>query len=237
VPSLGRVKTSLVTPGALLLALPPLLGACAHDTYQPAPARVEAPTGQVAFEDCELVEGGSVPSDFPRGSLAAAGPGEHKLACGLSAQLAALGEPSLFPVPQTAEVYRVLWLRFDGHPVSVRFERQGATGQVRGAQTSGKGFAAPGDLLEEASSALSPEAAKDLLTRVEAARFWGPPSPPPAEVQIAERGSTWVFEGVRGGQYRVRVFQRETLARDPAYSALARALVGGSGLHIQGAVY
>jgi len=97
-----------------------LLSGCAHETYQPAPARVEPPLGQVVFEDCELGDGSSVPSDFPRGSLAPPAAAEHGFACALSAQLSALGEPSLFPLPRNAEVYRVLWIRSGGHPVSVR---------------------------------------------------------------------------------------------------------------------
>jgi len=168
--------------------------------------------------------------------LGPAGPAEHSLACGLSAQLAALGEPSLFPLPGTTEVYRVLWIRADGHPISVRVDRQGSGSQVRGAQTSGKGLSAPGDLLEESSSNASPTFVQDLSTRVEATRFWAPTpqagaTPPPAT------GSTWVFEGTRSGEYRVWTFQRETLARDPEFAGLARALLGASGLHIQGAVY
>jgi hypothetical protein len=54
---------------------------------------------------------------------------------------------------------------------------------------------------------------------------------------LPDRGSTWIFEGVRGGTYRVRAFQRETLAKDPAYTSLAHTLVRASGLHIQGTVY
>ncbi len=214
-----------------------VLAACAHETYQPAPARVEPPAvARTSFDDCELGDGSSVPADFPKGALAPAGPGEHALACGLSGQLAALGEPSLFPLPKTAEVYRVLWIRAGGHPVSVRFERQGTTGQVRGAQTAGNGMGAAGDLLEETTAVPSPELVRDLLVRVEAAGFWTP-APPPGAVPATDPASTWVLEGVRSGEYRVRLFHRETLARDPAVNSLARTLLGASGLHIQGAVY
>jgi len=216
-----------------LLALP---AGCAHEVYQPAPPRVEAPTGPVAFEDCELGDGSSVPSNFPKGSLAPAGVPEHVLGCGLSSQLNALGEPSLFPSPRAAEVYRVLWLRSGGHPVSVRFERQGDTGQLRGAQTSGKGLGEPGDLLEESSAVASPAQVKELVGGLDAAHFWGPSSAA-TTVPSIDSGSLWVFEGARAGEYRVRIFQREALARDPAFSSLGRTLLAASGLHVQGGVY
>jgi hypothetical protein len=220
----------------VLVGAASLLAACAHETYQPEPARVEAPAGSATFDDCDLGDGSSVPSDFPRGALAAPGPAEHALGCGLSAQLAALGEPSLFPLSQSTEVYRVIWIRADGHPLSVRLDRQGPGGQLRGAQTAGKGLASAGDLLEESTGVATPETIRGVVGDVEAARFWAAPAAP-AALPASDGGSTWIFEGVRAGQYRARVFQRDTLARDPAYGALARALLGASGLHIQGAVY
>ncbi|HVP61249.1 MAG TPA: hypothetical protein VMT11_11855 [Myxococcaceae bacterium] len=229
------MRRSRITVLAVPLGLS-ALGGCAHEVYQPAPARVEAPVGSLTFDDCELGDGSSVPAAFPRGSLAPPGAPEHALACGLSAELAALGEPSLFPLPRTAEVYRVLWIRAGAHPVSVRFERQGNSGQLRGAQTSGKGLAAPGDVLEESTTVATTDQVRDLLGRIEAARFWAPAAPPTAPSTV-DSGSLWVFEGVRAGDYRVRVFQRDTLARDPAFSALGRGLVGVSGLHLEGAVY
>jgi hypothetical protein len=219
-----------------LLGLLALAGGCAHDAYQPAPPRVEAPAGPVTFEDCELGDGSTVPSHYPKGSLAPAGPPEHALGCGLSGQLNSLGEPSLFPLPRATEVYRLLWLRSGGHPVSVRFERQGDTGQLRGAQTSGKGLGEPGDLLEESSAVVSPSQVQELVARLDAAHFWAQP-PAPEKVPSIDSGSLWVFEGARAGQYRVRIFQREALARDPAFSALARTLLAVSGLHLQGGVY
>ena len=188
------------------------------------------------FQDCELGDGSSVPSAFPSGLLAPPGPPEHALGCGLSGQLNALGEPSLFPLSRTAEVYRVLWVRSGAHPVSVRFERQGDAGQLRGAQTTGKGLGDPGELLEESTAIASPGQVRDLATRIEAARFWSSPSTS-ATVPTIDSGSLWVFEGVRGGEYRVRIFQRDALARDPAFNALGRTLLGASGLHVQGGVY
>ena len=222
--------------GAGLLGLVELSAACAHETYQPAPARVEAPVGQAVFEDCDLGDGSSVPSDFPKGSLGPPGGAEHALACGLSGQLNALGEPSLFPLPHAAEVYRLLWIRPCAHPVSVRFERQGESGQLRGAQTNGKGLDTPGDLLEESTALAPPSQVRDLVTQIDAASFWSPPTRP-ASLPTVASGSLWIFEGARAGEYRVRVFQRDTLARDPAFSALGRTLLGASGLHLQGGVY
>jgi len=213
-----------------------LLAGCAHDAYQPEPVRVEAPVGPAVFDDCELDDGSTVPAAFPKGALAPPGPASHALACGLSGQLAALGEPSLFPLSQTAEVYRVICIRADGHPVSVRLDRQGSGGQLRAAQTSAKGLAPPGDLLEESTTVAPPETVRSVLGEVQAARFWVG-SPIPAALPASDHGSTWIFEGVRAGQYRARIFQRDTLAKDPAYTALARTLIGASGLHIQGAVY
>jgi hypothetical protein len=218
-----------------LLGLLSLGGGCAHEG-SPVPSRVEAPPGSVVFEDCELGDGSSVPSDFPKGSLGPAGIAEHALGCGLSSQLNALGEPSLFPLPRAAEVYRLLWLRSGASPVSVRFERQADTGQIRGAQTGGKGLGDPGELLEESSAVASPDQVRDLLGRIDAARFWAP-APVPADVPSMSSGSLWIFEGVRGGEYRVRVFQRDGLGRDPAFGALGRAMLGASGLHVQGGVY
>ena len=217
------------------MGLSALIASCAHETYQPAPARVEAPLGPLSFDDCELGDGSSVPADFPKGSLGPAA-ADHGLACGLSSQLAALGEPSLFPLPRTTEVVRVLWLRSGAHPVSVRFEGQGTTGQLRSAQTSGKGLAPPGDLLEESSTTASAEQVRDLMDRIEAARLWTAAAPPTALPSV-DSGSLWLFEGARSGEYRLRVFSRDTLAKDPAFNKLARTLLGMSGLHIQGEVY
>ncbi len=227
---------SVIAAGTLLGLSAFHLSACAHEVYRPAPARVEAPPGSLSFDDCELGDGSSVPADFPKGSLAPAGAPERALACGLSSQLVALGEPALFPLPQTTEVVRLLWIRSGAHPVSVRFERQDTTGQLRGAQTSGKGLAPPGDPLEESSATATAEQVRDLVARIEAAHLWTPSAPPAALPRI-DSGSLWLFEGARAGEYRVRILQRDTLARDPAFNALARTLVGMSGLHIQGAVY
>lgn len=213
-----------------------LLAGCAHQGAEPSPSRAEGPAGPVAFEDCELSDSGTVPSAFPRGALAPPGASEHAFGCALSTQLAALGEPSLFPLPPTGEVTRVLWIRQGGHPVSVRFERQGPAGQLRGAQTAGKGLTAPGELLEETSNPASAETVTTLVAREEAARLWAP-APPPGAVPPPDAASIWVFESARAGEYRVRVFQRETLARDAGFNALARALVASSGLHVEGAVY
>ncbi|MGZ6133989.1 MAG: hypothetical protein ACXWK9_05990, partial [Myxococcaceae bacterium] len=186
------------------LVLLTLLAGCAHQSYEPAPAHVQPPTGQWTFEDCELTDGSTVPSDFPRGSLAPPGAPEHAFGCALSAQLAALGEPALFPLPPSGEVTRVLWIRSGGHPVSVRFERQASAGQIRGAQTAGKGLAAPGELLEETSNPVSAEEVTTLLARIEAARLWGP-APPASAVPPANTASIWVFEAARAGGYQTRV--------------------------------
>lgn len=222
--------------GAAGLGLVVATTGCAHEVYQPAPARVEAPAGQVVFEDCELGDGSTVPSDFPKGSLGPAGGSEHALACSLSGQLNALGEPSLFPLPRAAEVYRLFWIRSGAHPVSVRLERQGEAGQLRGAQATGKGLDSPGELLEESTAVLPPSQVRDLLSRIEAAGFWSSP-PSPAPLPTVDSGSLWIFEGARAGEYRVRVFPRDTLAQDPAFSALGRSLLGASGLHVEGGVY
>ena len=82
----------------------------------------------------------------------------------------------------------------------------------------------------------SPAQVRDLVARNDAARLWSQPSAP-GTVASMDSGSLWVFEGARAGDYRVRIFQREALARDPAFDALARALLAASGLHVQGAVY
>ncbi len=215
-----------------------LLAGCAHQTPPPPPAApgVAPATSQVTFEECELGDGSTVPSDFPRASLAPASPAEQGFACLLSAQLAALGEPSLFPLPASGEVYRVLWIRSGGHPVSVRLDRQDSAGQLRSAQTAGTGVQTPGELLEELGISASPEQLSTVLARVEAARLWAPSSTP-GTVPPTGAASIWVFEAARAGEYRVRVFQRETLARDAGFNVLARTLVGTSGLHIEGALY
>src|SRR5262249_56012237 len=114
-------------------------GGCGDEEYEAARGGVEGAAGTETFEDCELGDGSTVPSDFPKGSLAPVGVPEHTLGCGLSSQLDALGEPSLFPSPRAAEVYRVLWLRSGGHPVSVRFERQGEAGPPPRPPTRGEG--------------------------------------------------------------------------------------------------
>jgi hypothetical protein len=211
-----------------------LLAGCAHEA--PAPVHVEAPSGELAFDDCVVGEESTVPADFPRGLLAPAGAGEKMLACALSAQLDALGEPSMFPLPSEGETYRLLWLRRLGRPVSVRFDVEADGAQVRGAQTAGIGSETPGELLEESTSTLDPDSAREVLSRVEAAGFWAPPVQPASDA-LVDDGSTWVFEGVQSGKYRARLFHRVALSHDRAFRELGQALVRSSGLHVQGAVY
>jgi hypothetical protein len=211
-----------------------LLAGCAHEA--PAPARVEAPAGELSFDDCDVGEESTVPADFPRGVLAPAGPREKTLVCALSAHLDALGEPSMFPLPSEGQTYRLLWLRRVGRPVSVRFELEADGAQVRGAQTAGIGGETPGELLEESTATLDPDSAREVLSKVEAAGLWTRPVQPAPDA-VVDDGSTWVFEGVRSGKYRARLFHRVALSHDRGFRELGQALVRSSGLHVQGAVY
>ena len=100
---------------------------------------------------------------------------------------------------QTAEVYRVLWVRSGGHPVSVRFERQGRHGTAPGRPDRREGPRRPGRAPRGVQRAASRRiSVRDLLARVRGGASSGHPPRPRPGVPLADAARLWVFEGGPG---------------------------------------
>jgi hypothetical protein len=119
--------------------------------------------------------------------------------------LTAMHEPSLYELSRQepdAEAYRLLWLRSDGRPASIRFApKPGGTGWFYRRMTGGTGSTLPGGLREYGRSWSWKSRTTSFLRTVDDAGFWS----------LATGGSDtqdfcrshWILEGVRQGQYRV----------------------------------
>jgi hypothetical protein len=119
--------------------------------------------------------------------------------------LTAMHEPSLYELSRQnpgAEAYRLLWLRSDQRPATVRFvPKPGGTGWFYRRMAGGTGSTLPGGLRENGMSWSWKSRTASFLRTVDDAGFWN----------LASGGSDtpgfcsshWILEGVRQGQYRV----------------------------------
>jgi hypothetical protein len=119
--------------------------------------------------------------------------------------LQTLHEPSLFELASrdpSAEAYRLLWLRDDDRPASVRFAiKPGGTGWFYRRMTGGTGATEPTGLREAGTSWSWKSRTASFLKTVDDAGFWNVP-----EIASDAHGvcrSHWILEGVRRGEYRV----------------------------------
>jgi hypothetical protein len=136
---------------------------------------------------------------FPVGALADAA------AVRYARFLTAMHEPSLYELSRqkpSAEAYRLLWLRSDRRPASIRFApKPGGTGWFYRRMTGGTGSTLPGGLRENGMSWSWKSRTASFLRTIDDVGFWS----------LAAGGSDtpdfcsshWVLEGVRQGQYRV----------------------------------
>lgn len=119
-------------------------------------------------------------------------------------QLAALGEPALWPLSQKdsrARVFRFLWLRTFHAPVAVRVVlRDDLTGTVYLKTSSGAGGFKPGTLTRNEAFPVGKQRTTLLLTRLVEANFWDLPSEGPVG---GTDGAQWVFEAIDEGHYHV----------------------------------
>jgi hypothetical protein len=119
--------------------------------------------------------------------------------------LKALHEPSLFELvsrDRSAEAYRLLWLRDNDRPASIRFAiRPSGRGWFYRRMTGGTGSTQPTGLRENGMSWSWKSRTESFLKTVDDAGFWSLSDGAPSLQGICR--SHWILEGVRGGQYRV----------------------------------
>jgi hypothetical protein len=136
---------------------------------------------------------------FPAGALPQAAADNY------AGFLTAMHEPSLYELSRQkpgSQAYRLLWLRSDRTPASIRFElKPGGTGWFYRRMTDGTGSTLPGGLRENGMSWSWKSRTASFLRTVDDAGFWnlaGGGSDTPGFCR-----SHWILEGVRQGQYRV----------------------------------
>jgi hypothetical protein len=119
--------------------------------------------------------------------------------------LRALHEPSLFELASrdtSAEAYRLLWLRDNDRPASIRFAiKPSGRGWFYRRMTGGTGSTQPTGLRENGMSWSWKSRTASFLKTVEDTGFWSPPNNAPSSQGVCR--SHWILEGVRRGQYRV----------------------------------
>jgi hypothetical protein len=136
---------------------------------------------------------------FPAGALPDAA------AVRYAAFLTAMHEPSLYELSRQqpgAEAYRLLWLRSDQRPASIRFApKSGGTGWFYRRMIGGTGSTQPGGLREYGKSWSWKSRTASFLRAIDDAGFWSLANGD-SGAQVSCR-SHWILEGVRQGRYRV----------------------------------
>ena len=147
---------------------------------------------------------------FPAGALPQAAAARY------TSFLTAMHEPSLYELSRQnpdAEAYRLLWLRSDRRPASVRFAlKPGGTGWFYRRMTGGTGSTRPGGLRENGMSWSWKSRTATFLRTIDDAGFWNLPVGGSDTVNLCR--SHWILEGVRHGQYRV-IDRCSPLENDP----------------------
>lgn len=119
--------------------------------------------------------------------------------------LQALHEPSLFELANrnpSAEAYRLLWLRDNDRPASIRFAiKPSGTGWFYRHMTGGTGSTQPTGLRENGMSWSWKSRTVSFLKTVDDTGFWSSGNSASSSQRICR--SHWILEGVRRGQYRV----------------------------------
>ena len=119
--------------------------------------------------------------------------------------LTAMHEPSLYELSRqnpAAEAYRLLWLRSDRSPTSIRFApKPGGTGWFYRRTTGGTGSTQPGGLRQRGMSWSWKSRTASFLSTINDVGFWNLATGGPDALDVCR--SHWILEGVRQGQYRV----------------------------------
>jgi hypothetical protein len=119
--------------------------------------------------------------------------------------LTAMHEPSLYELSRQepgAEAYRLLWLRRDRRPASIRFVlKPGGTGWFYRRMTGGTGSTLTGGLRENGMSWSWKSRTASFLRAIEDVGFWSLATGGSDTVDSCR--SHWILEGVRQGKYRV----------------------------------
>jgi hypothetical protein len=119
--------------------------------------------------------------------------------------LAAMHEPSLYELSRQnpgAEAYRLLWLRSDRRPASIRFAaKPGGTGWFYRRMTGGTGSTPPGGFREYGMSWSWKSRTASFLRTIDDVGFWTLTTGGSGTLNFCR--SHWILEGVRQGQYRV----------------------------------
>src|SRR5215472_10183048 len=119
--------------------------------------------------------------------------------------LTAMHEPSLYELSRPepgAEAYRLLWLRNDRRPASIRFApKPGGTGWFYRHMSGGTGSTQPGGLRENGMSWSWKSRTSSFLQTIDDAGFWTLATVGTGAPDLCR--SHWILEGVRHGQYRV----------------------------------
>lgn len=119
--------------------------------------------------------------------------------------LKALHEPSLFELAsrdRTAEAYRLLWLRDNDRPASIRLAiKPSGRGWFYRRIAGGTGSTQATGLREYGMSWSWKSRTASFLQTVDNAGFWSLPDSTPSSQGICR--SRWILEGARHGNYRV----------------------------------
>jgi hypothetical protein len=119
--------------------------------------------------------------------------------------LTAMHEPSLYELSSQkpdGEAYRLLWLRSDQSPVSIRFlKKPGGTGWFYRRVIGGTGSTQPGGLRQNGMSWSWKSRTASFLRTIDDVRFWSLTTSGSDTLDFCR--SHWILEGVRQGQYRV----------------------------------
>jgi hypothetical protein len=119
--------------------------------------------------------------------------------------LTAMHEPSLYELSKQnlgAESYRLLWLRSDRRPASIRFSLKPAdTGCFYRRMAGGTGSTLPTGLLDSGMSWSWKSRTASFLRTIDDVWFWSLPTGRSDTLDLCR--SHWIMEGVRQGQYRV----------------------------------
>jgi hypothetical protein len=118
--------------------------------------------------------------------------------------LTAMHEPSLYDLSRQkpdSEAYRLLWLRSDRRPASIRFAlKPGGTGWFYRRMTGGTGATLPNGLREFGMSWSWKSRTASFLRTIDDVGFWTLGG---GSDTFDSCRSHWILEGVQQGQYRV----------------------------------
>jgi hypothetical protein len=123
----------------------------------------------------------------------------------ISSELRNMDEPSLWEVSQKQklEIYRFVWLRSFHQPAAVRLTIDaGGSGDLVVKVLSGEGGYAPGSIVMNQQSHVSPFEAHSFIEKLSNANFWAL-STIRMEAAGGRDGAPWIMEGTKNGTYHI----------------------------------